>query len=261
MAKVSSRSGKLQDLRIEIEKKVEELFTKPSEDFEEYFEEQRRDYGKAQRLFADVRALSHEAFDCLEVGDLHEAQLLYMECEKAYEELINASEINIPARLLTQIKNDAGQELVEAYFGIALYPVLTGTIEVSEIPNIIMKSCDELNITPQAWLAGAADAASEIGKLAKSIWALQARYGHLKISKEELCERRLGIARGIKKTLQRFARSYPLIVSATHRFGQGFSQKRRQVSGSILRTMDDIFDITVDSDSDEPSIGWEEEPL
>lgn len=242
-AMASLKPQKLRNLRIEIENAIEKLFNRASDDFADFFEQQRRDYGKAQRLFADVRAASHEVFDFLEEGDLQEAQLRYMECEKAYEDLIDPDEINIPGRLLTQIKNDAGQELTEAHLGIPLYSVLTGEIEISEIPSIIIKSCDELNVTPQAWLGGAADVASEMGKLAKGIWSLQVCYGPLKISKEELCERRLAIARGIKKTLARFARCYPLIVSATHRFGQGFSQKRRQVSGSILRTMDDIFSL------------------
>lgn len=200
-----------------------------SEDFVEYFETQRRHYG--HHCLGGLRLVSchsHQVFRYLGKGNLVEAQVEFSYCQKQYDELLEHLEI-IPGLLAMEIKNDAGQELCEAAMGLRFYPVLTGEIDIDDV---VLPTCDELKMTPQAWLGGIADVSSELSKLAEAIHARQILTGKLAMSSSDLYARLLAILDGIQQYFYRYAGSYPKILSASTRRFQGFHNKERLVGSA-----------------------------
>lgn len=199
------------------------LLAEATKDFEDIFEEQRRKLGMAFRTLNIGNHHSKMVFRSLGDGELEEAKKHLDECLEKYNELKQA---NIPSIFLRELVNDAGQELYEAVLGFELYPFLIGKNDALKIslPNDM-----DFDITPQALLAGMGDVASELGKLIELIFYYQVKHGSLKISRKELFERRILIAEAIQVYMDRYASAYPLVLSASRRPGQGFSNKKRGV--------------------------------
>lgn len=229
-----------------LEQGIAEVITSASPNYEELADQQRRIFGRAYAKLNEVAFLSHEVFWNLGRGEVVAAQEQYIFCAEAYEELAQIVEPSdgsgpgIPGIYGKELLNNAGQELVEAAVGIRLYPVLIGEQEPEEIS---LPSEEDLDVTRQAWLAGVSDASSEMSKITKPIYVYQIKRGRLKISKEDLFERALAIGQGIQISLKRLGMSYPKVLNATTRFGQGYSSKRRLVSGSIFFLEKDITDL------------------
>jgi predicted translin family RNA/ssDNA-binding protein len=216
---------------ISLEASVAEALVKASEDFPELFEEQRRVYGKmCMGKLRLVNRASHRVFRYLGKGNLVEAQVVYMECKDHYAELLESLE-TLPNLIAAEVRNNAGQELTEAAMGIAFYQILVGEKETNELK---LPTCDELDVTPQAWLAGVADFASEVSKLAECVRGRLVRTGKLAISENELCERLLSITDGIQKYFDRYDESYPRILDASNRRFAGFHSKERMVGNASL---------------------------
>lgn len=216
---------------VDLEASVAQALTDASEDFPQLFEEQRRRYGHGclGKLRLVTRS-SHRVFRFLGKGDLVEAQEEFTYCQEHYRELQEGLNI-IPSLLSAEIGNNAGQELTEAAMGISFYPVLTGECEIGAVK---LPTCEKLDVTPQAWLAGVADFASEVSKLAECIQGRLVRRGKIGISEDELCERLLAITDGIQGYFDRYDASYPRMMDASNRRFQGFHSKERMVSNASL---------------------------
>lgn len=231
-----------------VEDQIAQIFGQATKDYADGFEDQRRHFGRAFQGLSRVTHQSKLVFRALGHGDVQKAEEEFMYAEEAYAELLEILDKHVPGIFAKEIENDAGQELAEARIGIELYPVLIGEKEASELR---LPTDAQLRVTPQAWLAGAVDASSELGKLAKRIAYYQIRAGALRMTREELYERRVAIAEGIQKWLDSFALAYPPVLSATRRRGQGFGNKRRLAEMCIVFGIEDV--LTLNSGNDDPS--------
>ncbi len=212
-------------------KPLVDLLNETSQDFADYFESQRRDYGQAHRLKNDVCVGSKEGIDFLGEGNLEQAQIAYMECEKSFEEL---GKLIIPTDKAWQLESEAGQELVEFRVVLELYPVLLSRKEFSEIK---VPSFEDFGVTRQSWLAGIADATGELSKLCDELC-----YNGIGDEKE-IYKNYIDVATELKSFLRQFARVYPLVASNNRYRGQGFGNKLRYVSLSILHRKKDLLAI------------------
>ncbi len=214
-----------------LESGVAAALTAVSEDFPEVFEDQRRMYGfKCMGMLRKANRASKRVFRNLGKGDMVEADIEFGYCKEYCKELLENLKA-LPQLIAAEVANDAGQELVEAAMGIAFYPVLIGEKELGEIS---LPTCEDLDTTPQAWLAGVADFSSEVSKLAEQIRGRLIRRGLLKISERELGDRLLAIIDGITKYFDRYDPSYPKMLNASNRRFQGFSSKERMVGMASL---------------------------
>lgn len=205
-----------------------------SSDFEDYFEEQRIHYGiYGQRGRSEVVSETKRAAMLLGKGREEDAQLVYEDCVTAFRNLSDSEKVNIPTVDAWTFESDAGQELTELRDVLEHYPVLRGRKPISAV-NFSNWSFDKLGVTRQSWLSGIADGASEIVKLTEALIYNVVQEEREQLEMAELCVK---IVDAKEIFLHRFAKAYPLIVSASRRRFEGFSQKRRMVQFAKLRAM------------------------
>lgn len=239
-----------------VEDGIAKVFADATKDYADGFEDQRRHFGRAFQGLSRVTHQSKLVFRALGHGDVQKAEEDFMYAEEAYAELLEILDKHVPGIFAKEIENDAGQELAEARIGIELYPVLIG----EKNPDDLRLPTDkEMRVTPQAWLAGAIDACSELGKLTKRIAYYQIRTGVLQMTREELYERRVMIAEGVQKWVDTFALAYPPVLSATRRRGQGFGNKRRLAEMCVIYGIEDILALNLNDDSGDGLEGLDQE--
>ena len=194
-----------------------------------HFEDQRRSIGKAHQLKNEVCALSKEGVSLLGKGLLKEAQEKLDRSQSANKQL---RELNIPTDVMWELDNDAGQELAELALLISAYPIIVGKTETGLLK---FPTDEDLKINPTAYLAGLADAASEITKLAVDLDL----NGLAKT--ETIYRQALYVVQEISQILHTFSRTYPMVLNNTRRRGQGLNNKLRQVLFAELRIKEKLI--------------------
>lgn len=219
---------------------LEVLLNEGAEGFQDHFETQRIDFGRAQRLRSFVCAESKKGVSLLGEGKEIEAQTVYEECVTAFRELCSAlpsaREVNIPTDKAWELQSDAGQELTEFIIVLKFFPMLVGKTDAT---SLNLPTFEMLGVTPQAWLNGIADAASEMEKLTGDI-VTNKLFGD---DEEIIYLRCLDAVKAISHFLGQFATCYPLMLDATRRRGQGFTSKRRTVAMAQVRINEKIMNI------------------
>ena len=212
----------------------EQIFRKLHEfshDFAAFFEEQRKDYGAGHRLKNEVCHDTKLGAKALGRGELDLAEVYYY--EKCLTDFQSLRELNLPTDKAWQLQNEAGQELVEFMAIINLYHVLRGDLEVKDMK---IRTPEELGVTRQSWLAGIADAVSELEKIATDICL-----NNPEINEQDLNYRYLELAEGMDEFLNGFATTYAVVINNNRYPGQGYVRKLRTVQMSLLRTKKEIL--------------------
>lgn len=206
------------------------------QDLQEDFEEQRRFVGLAQQIRTFICARSKELAKLLGEGHLQNAEQEQKTCQRLLSLLIK---LNLPGRTLCELDNDSGQELQEAIVLIRTIPAVKGDISPSEI---VIPTHKESGVTPTAWLAGNADAASEIAKVTVSLAS------HNLKQSEYFYANALYVVQELSRILHNFSRTYRLVLDNTFRKDQGFSSKVRLVAMAELRITETLNALRRDSE-------------
>jgi predicted translin family RNA/ssDNA-binding protein len=212
----------------ELREKVCRLIQVECGSYWDYFELQRRQWGRAHAKLSEVSNFSHEVFHQLGLGNVSEAEIEFSYCQKAFGELTGEDFSLIPTHKKWELESAGGQELNEGALGISFYPVLIGKKDPSDVK---LFSADELGITKQSWISGAIDFTSECSKLVDEIFYEQVvKTRKLDISRRELRMNSIEITKGMRIALRQFNLMYPVILNVSNRPGQGFNKKRRLIS-------------------------------
>lgn len=192
----------------------------------DFFEDQRRNIGKAYALSGEILKLTKVGIAALKSnGDARAKEIE----DTARFKFGILRKLNLPEDIRWQFTSEVGQEIVEFVVVRLLYPVLF-CIEGHEMP--IFPDFDELEVTPQAYLAGLGDVPGELGKLFADYLIASSELD----MKEKLAlrQRYLQICFGIHRVLDQYETTYPRVINATRRRGYSFRF-------SVLARMRDII--------------------
>ena len=193
------------------------------------FEEQRRHIGKAHQFRNKVCNLSKLGISKIGEGKIIDAEIAFTECQRTFDEL---KKLNLPEDMAWEFINSAAQEMVELMMVIQFFPALIGEKTLDEVETT---DAQKLGVSETAWLAGIADAAGELNKAAVDLEF------HQLAEADEIYLNCVAIIQKLESLLDKFALTYPLVVSNTRRRGQGFSSKLRYVRMAELRAKENVI--------------------
>lgn len=199
------------------------------------FERQRRNIGKAHGLAGEIRHLSKRAIAALKDGRRKDTEFYLGDMDIRMREL---KALDVPEDFLWQMTSEAGQEFVEAHFAYLLYgPIINGDPKPDNIPTP-----DELLVKPACWLAGIADAATEMARI------MHKRLLDRKMSAEDRIDLRLRfieITSQIYDALELFETATPQVINNSRRrdFGGTYRGMLGRVRSMIDREIELLSEI------------------
>lgn len=201
-------------------------------DLQNFFEDQRRNIGRAYALSADIVLLTKKGIAALKRGDFGEADSMEKEIKRRFDLLL---ELNLPEDIKWQFASEVGQEIVEFVFVKLLLPVLFDGKELEAIPD-----ANDLKVTPQAYLAGLGDVPGELGKFVAEYFI---KNSVPKKERREIRMRYLSLITQIYEVLDRFETVYPKVINASRRRGYNFRfSVLARVRGIVRAEEDRILD-------------------
>ncbi len=190
------------------------------------FESQRRNIGKAYGCANEIREASKDGIASLERGDDENAAQCWIDMERMWKTLC---ELDLPADIAWQHQAEAGQEYVEFVFVNLLYP----QIRNDQASHPQLPSPQKLQVTPQAWMAGIGDTASELSKMTMSLLLNADLNGDQRVA---IRKRFLAVAGEIYYFLDKFETVYGQVINNSRR--RGFGNTFRGVIHRVKRVME-----------------------
>lgn len=195
-------------------------------DYAEDFENQRRDYGGAHRIRNEIVSASKRGIAALKSRNMSGVA-------QAVNDLINGwndmGRLKIPRDQSWQFEAEAGQELVEFF----LVAVFFSTVFFDNDTVPFVPTDRELDVEPQAWLAGLGDAVGEVSKVLRE-YLLNTQLN--REERKDIRRRFLKFAKQVYNYLLQFETAYPMVVNNSRRrfYGQTF----RGLIGRVERVIE-----------------------
>jgi len=190
------------------------------------FETQRRNIGKAYGCANEIREASKDGIASLERGDGENATQCWIDMERTWQVLCG---LDLPADILWQHMSEAGQEYAEFVFVGLLYP----QIRNEPVSNPELPTPQKLGISPQTWMAGLGDAASELSKMTMGLLLSADLNGDQRVA---IRRRFLAVAGEIYYFLDKFETVYGQVINNSRR--RGFGNTFRGVVHRVKRVME-----------------------
>lgn len=208
--------------------------------FKVRFDRGKGNVARAYQYDSDIRELSKVGIAALPDGNGDEVNRCGDGMIAKWEE---SGKLDLPGDIRWQHDAESSQEMVEFFATACLYPPIVNRPYCHKWQTI--PSAEQLNVTPQSWLAGIGDTPGEVGKLLDDYLCRE------DVSRADriACRKRfIETMREVYDFLDQFESCVPMIINNSRRMGYGntFRGLLGRVRGAIrhqqeclIRLLDD----------------------